>query len=120
MRSTRCVLFLAAGLLTGAQSLLAHHALAAQYDLNRSVTVTGTVTKVEWANPHVRLYLDTNRSGATDVMHWKLELASPNLLYLSGLKIDSLRRGDHVTVSAHPARDGSNLGYAETIGHSPR
>jgi len=119
MQSKRYVLFLAAGMLTGALPALAHHALATQYDLNRSITVTGTVTKIEWANPHVRLYLNTNASGATDVMHWELEMASPNLLYLTGLKIDSLRRGDQVTVSAHPARNGSNLGYAQSISHSP-
>jgi len=119
MLSTRSVLFLAAGVLTGAQPVLAHHALAAEYDLNRSITVTGTVTKVEWSNPHVRLYLNTNGSRAADVMHWELEMASPNLLYLSGLKIDSLRRGDQVTVNAHPARNGSNLGYAQKIVHSP-
>ena len=119
MRSTRCVLFLAAAILAGTRPTLAHHSLATQYDLNRSITVAGTVTKVEWGNPHVRLYLNTSGSSATDVMHWELELASPNMLYLNGLKIDSLRKGDHVTVSAHPARDGSNLGYAQKVSHSP-
>ena len=96
----------------------AHHALAAQYDLNRSVVVSGTVTKVEWTNPHVRLYLDTTRSRENDVMHWQLEMASPNLLVLGGLKIDSLRRGDQVTVNANPARDGSNQGYARKVSHA--
>lgn len=119
MRSKWYVLFLAAGTLAGVRPTLAHHALAAEYDLNRSITVSGTVTKVEWANPHVHIYLNTNRSGVTDIMHWELEMASPNLLYLSGLKIDSLRIGDQVTVSAHPARDGSNLGYAQKISHRP-
>ena len=93
MRSTRYALFWAAGILA-ARPTLAHHSLASEYDLNRSITVTGTVTKVAWANPHVRLYLNTNGSVATDVMHWELEMASPNLLYLSGLKIDSLRQKD--------------------------
>ena len=119
MRSTGCVLFLAAAILTGARPTLAHHALAAEYDLNRSITVTGTVTKVDWANPHVRLYLNTSSSGATEIMHWELVMASPNLLYLHGLTIDSLRIGDQVTVSAHPARDGSNLAYAQKISHNP-
>ena len=119
MRFTRYFLFLAARMLTGARPILAHHALAAEYDLNRSVTVIGTVTKVEWANPHVRLYVNTFGSSTTDVMHWELEMASPNLLYLRGLKIDSLRKGDQVTVTAYPARDGSNLGYAQSISHGP-
>jgi hypothetical protein len=119
MRCARYVLVWAAAILAGARPTLAHHALASEYDLNRSITLSGTVTKVEWANPHVRLYLNTNKPGATDVMHWELEMASPNLLYLNGLKIDSLRTGDQVTVRAHPARDGSNLGYAQKIIHSP-
>ena len=119
MRFMRCALFLTAAILGGARPTLAHHALASKYDLNRSVTVTGTVTKVEWGNPHVRLYLNTNGSSAADVMHWELEMASPNLLYLSGLKIDNLRIGDQVTISAHPARDGSNEGYAQKITHNP-
>jgi hypothetical protein len=106
-------------MVTGAGPTLAHHALATEYDLNRSVTVVGTVTKFEWANPHVHLYLDTPAARGSDPMHWELEMASPNLLVLHGLKIDSLRTGDQVTVTAHPARNGTNLGYALKIGHSP-
>lgn len=118
MKFTRSVLFLTGGIIAASIPALAHHALASEYDLNRSVTVTGTVTKVEWINPHVRLYLDTNGSAKSDIMHWQLEMASPNLLVLNGLKIDSLRRGDQVIVSANPARDGSNLGYARKVSHS--
>jgi hypothetical protein len=119
MRSTRYVLFWAAGILAGVRPIAAHHALAAEYDLNRSITVMGTVTRVEWANPHVHVFLNTSASGAAELMHWELVMSSPNLLYLGGLKIDSLRAGDRVTVSAHPARNGSNLGYAQKISHSP-
>jgi hypothetical protein len=67
---------------------------------------------------HVHLFLDTNVATTKDVMHWELELASPDLLVLNGLKTYSLRRGDQVTVSANPARDGSNLGYARKVSHS--
>jgi hypothetical protein len=94
---------------------LGHHALGAQYDLQRSVTVTGTVTKVEWANPHVRLNLNAREGAPSDIMHWEFEMASPNLMVLGGFKIDSLRPGDQVTVTANPARDGSKLGYARKI-----
>jgi hypothetical protein len=80
--------------------------------------VVGTVTKAEWANPHVRLFPDTDAAGGSDPMYWELEMASPNLLVLHGLKIDSLRIGDQVTVTAYPARNGSNLGYAFKITHS--
>jgi hypothetical protein len=116
MRLTRYVLFLAAGVLT--RPVFGHHSLATEYDLNRSVTVAGTVTKIEWTNPHARLYLNTSRSNGSDVMHWEFEMASPNLLVLNGLKIDSLRPGDQVTVNVNPARSGANLGYARKISHS--
>ena len=120
MRITRDLTFFVVVTTIVAGSALGHHALGAEYDLKRSVRLTGTVTKVEWANPHVRLYLDANGAGSGDVMHWELEMASPNLLILNGLKIDSLRLGDMVTVSANPARDGSNSGYARTIRRGAR
>lgn len=119
MRFARSVLFLAAGMVMGAGPTLAHHALATEYDLNRSVTVAGTVTKVEWTNPHVRLYLDTHPPGGSGPMHWELEMASPNLLVLNGLSIDSLRIGDQVTVTAYPARNRSNRGYALKVSYRP-
>ena len=118
MRFTPRVFFVGAGVLAATLPALGHHALAVQYDLNRFVTVSGTVTKIQWTNPHVHIFLDTSGATARDVMHWELEMASPNLLVLNGLKIDSLRTGDQVTVSANPARDGSNLGYARKVSHS--
>ena len=88
----------------------AHHALAAQYDLNRSVVVSGTVTKVEWTNPHVRLYLDATGSRENDVMHWQLEMASPNLLVLGGLKIDNWPLQTGATLSC--------VGIGSSVGNS--
>jgi hypothetical protein len=109
------VLLFVAGIAVGAAPALGHHSLNQQFDLMQSIMLSGTVTRVDWSNPHVRLYLDTNRSGASDVMHWELEMSSPNQLILHGIKFDNLRRGDRITVTAHPARDGSNWGYAQTI-----
>lgn len=116
MRFTGYVLFSMICWLMVAVPARGHHALAAEYDLSRSIVVTGTVKKVDWINPHVLLYLDTR--GSKDPMHWELEMSSPNLLALHGLKIDSLRPGDNVTVTANPARNGSNLGYARVVSHS--
>lgn len=115
MRFTMRVLLLVAGLAVGAGSALGHHSLSQQFDLMRSITLRGTVTRVDWANPHVRLYLDTNESGSSDVLHWELEMSSPNLLIMQGIRIDNLRRYDRITVTAYPARDGSNFGYAQKI-----
>jgi Family of unknown function (DUF6152) len=109
----RALLFVA-GIAVVAGPALGHHSLNQQFDLMQSITITGTVARVDWSNPHVRLYLDTG-SGASDVMHWELLMSSPNQLILHGIKFDELRRGDRVTVTAHPARDGSNWGYAQKI-----
>ena len=113
----RTLLFVT-GIAVGAGPALAHHSLSQQFDLMQSIMLTGTVTKVDWSNPHVRLYLDTG-SGPSDVMHWELEMSSPNQLILHGIRFDNLRRGDRITVTAHPARNGSNWGYAQKIS-SPR
>jgi hypothetical protein len=110
-----CVILFVTGMAIGAGTALAHHSLSGQFDLMRSVMLRGLITRVDWANPHVRLYLDSNGSGPSDVMHWELEMASPNLLVLHGIRFDNLRRGDRITVTAYPARDGSNLGYAQKI-----
>jgi Family of unknown function (DUF6152)/Putative esterase len=115
MKLTKRVLLFVAGIAVGAGPALGHHSLSEQFDLMQSIMLTGTVTKVDWSNPHVRLYLDTNGSGASEVMHWELLMSSPNQLILHGIKFDKLRRGDRITVTAHPARDGSNWGYAQKI-----
>jgi hypothetical protein len=115
MSLPRSVFVFVAGIAIAAGSALGHHALGTKYDLQQSVTVTGTVTKFEWANPHVHLNLNAGEGRPSDIMHWEFEMASPNLMVVSGFKIDSLRPGDRVTVTANPARDGSKLGYARTI-----
>jgi Family of unknown function (DUF6152) len=110
----RALLFVT-GIAVAAGPALGHHSLSEQFDLMQSIMLTGTVTKVDWSNPHVRLYLDTNGSRSSDVMHWELLMSSPNQLILQGIRFDDLRRGDRITVTAHPARDGSNWGYAQKI-----
>jgi Family of unknown function (DUF6152) len=115
MRFTVRALLFVAGIAVVAGPALAHHSLSQQFDLMQSIMLTGTVTKVDWSNPHVRLYLDTNGSRPSEVMHWEVEMSSPNQMILNGIRFDKLRRGDRITVTAHPARDGSNWGYAQTI-----
>jgi hypothetical protein len=92
----------------------AHHSLSAEYDLNRTIMLKGTVTKIAWGNPHARLYIDV-QDAASGVMSWEFVMASPNMLMLNGWKIDTLRRGDHVLVYAHPARHSENVGYANRV-----
>ena len=93
---------------------LAHHSFTAQYDSSKPVTVTGTVTKIEWTNPHARFYVDAkDASGA--VTNWELELCSPNTLIRYGWKRDSMKVGESVTVEGYLARDGSKTANAKTV-----
>lgn len=100
--------------LLAAGPALAHHALAKTYDTRQSIVLDGTVTKIAWDNPHVHLYLQAMDKPGTDV-GWEFEMGSPNLLLMNGWKLNTFKRGDHVTVTAYPARDGSRLGYASKV-----
>jgi len=105
---------IAACLVTAAVPVLAHHSFAAEYDNNKPLTLTGTVTKVEWMNPHARFYIDVkDQSGK--VSNWEFELGSPNGLMRRGWTRNSLKEGDVVSVTGYHAKDGSNLGNARTI-----
>jgi len=115
MKAHRAVLVAALSLLFLTTAVVAHHAVGEEYDSEKPITLKGTVTKVEWANPHARLYVEGTTTRSTDLINWEVLLASPNLLALNGLKINSLRPGDHVTVSAYPARNGSHLAYANKV-----
>jgi len=100
-------------LLTAALPLLAHHSFAAQYDRTKSIMLKGTVTKVEWMNPHVYFYIDVKDDSA-HIAKWAIEGGAPSMLYRSGWRLDSLKVGDEVTVDGWLAKDGSNLANMRT------
>jgi hypothetical protein len=87
--------------------VIAHHSFAAQYDREKTITLNGTVTRVEWMNPHVYFYMDVKDT--TGVVHWAVEGGAPTSLYRAGWRKDSLKAGDVVTVHGFLARDGSRL-----------
>jgi len=89
-------------LLTLAMPLLAHHSTA-EFDLTRSVTITGVVTKFTWANPHSYIELDV------DGEHWRLEVEALNLLRRYGWTKDSLKSGDKISCIGAPAKDPATL-----------
>ena len=92
----------------------AHHSFAAEYDANKPVTLKGTVSKVEWTNPHARFYVDVKDDKGA-VTTWNLELASPNVLRRNGWTRTSLNVGDEVTVEGARAKDGSTMANARVV-----
>jgi len=93
---------------------LAHHAFAAEFDRQKPVTITGTVTKVEWANPHARFYVDA-KDETGKVNNWDFELGSPNGLMRRGWTRNSLKIGDTVTVTGWRAKNAPHVANAGTV-----
>ena len=89
-----------------AVSLSAHHAFAAEFDANKPVSFKGTVTKMEWTNPHVWLHLDVKKTDGT-VENWAFEAGTPNVLFRRGFTKNSLLPGTEVVVDGYQAKDGS-------------
>ena len=94
-------------LMAATSPLFAHHSFAMEYDEKKPIKLTGTVTKVEWANPHVRFYMDVKE--ADKVTSWEPTLPSTLHLLRRGWTRDVLAVGETTTVDAFQARDGSAL-----------
>jgi DNA/RNA endonuclease YhcR with UshA esterase domain len=114
MRAKLAILIACAGMLSTALPVFAHHSFAAEYDASKPVELHGTVTKMEWTNPHARIYLAVKDANGT-VTEWNLELASPNVLSRNGWTRHSLKEGDVVTVSGARAKDGNTMANARTV-----
>src|SRR4030095_5227636 len=97
---------LALGLSVTAASLSAHHAFAAEFDANKPVTMKGTVTKMEWLNPHVWLYMDVKQQNGT-TENWAFEAGTPNVLFRRGFTRQSLLPGTVGVIDGYRATDGS-------------
>jgi hypothetical protein len=104
----------AAALLLTAASALAHHSFAAEYDAKKPVTLTGTVTKVEWMNPHIFFYVDVKDSDGK-VTNWRGEGGNLSGLMRRGWRKDSLKVGDTVTIEGSLAKNGQPLVNARTV-----
>jgi hypothetical protein len=104
----------AAGVLAAVLQMAAHHSGAAVFDQDKPISLTGTVTSVEWVNPHAHFYIDV-KDATGKVTNWNLELASPNVLVRNGWKRTSVKQGDVVTITGQQARDNTKFGIANTI-----
>lgn len=93
---------------------MAHHAFSWEFDAGKPVTVSGTVAKVEWANPHTYFYVDV-KDDKGRVAHWIFETAGPNTLNRRGCRRDSVKEGDPVTVVGYQARGAAKIASARLI-----
>jgi hypothetical protein len=91
-----------------ADPAFAHHGTAG-YDMAKIVTLTGTVTKVDWTNPHIVIYMDA-KDPAGNVQHWSLELSAPLLMQRFGWTKNSVKAGDQLVAETHPAKNGVPVG----------
>jgi hypothetical protein len=114
------VALVVAGLI-GGTSVLAHHSFAAEFDINKPVTLQGVVTKIEWVNPHVYVYLDV-KDATGKVTPWSLSSLGPAAARRAGVTRANFGQGQQVTVLAYHAKDGSNFGFMRRMtfpdGHS--
>jgi hypothetical protein len=106
MQRSGLALRVALALATAAPPALAHHS-SAGFDDDAKITLSGTVTKFEWANPHVYIFLDGVDAASQRHANWEIEGPPPSILKQRGWSMSSLATGERVTVTAHPARDGT-------------
>jgi len=115
MRTKFVVVIAAAVLLASAGRVLAHHSFSAEFDASKPFKMTGSVTKVEWMNPHTFFYIDVADEKTKKVTNWAMEMGSPNGLMRQGWTRNSMKVGDKVTVEGSLAKDGSPTGNARTV-----
>ena len=102
------VALVSVGLLGAAASVRAHHAFAAEFDAQKPIKLEGTVTKVEWINPHAWIHIDVKRPDGT-VEQWMIEGGTPNTLLRRGITRESLKVGTVLVIDGYQARDHSLL-----------
>lgn len=109
-------IFIAIGVaaLMSAAPLAAHHAFAAEFDVNQPVKVKGTITKVEWVNPHAWLYVDVKGDDGK-VTNWRFELGAPNAMIRLGWRKESVPAGLEVSITGFRAKSGDNVGNGRSI-----
>ena len=114
MRTKLSVLLAGLGLLVAAVPVLAHHSFAAEFDAKKPVKLSGTVTKMEWINPHAWIYIDVKNTDGT-VTNWMVEAGAPNALLRRGWTKNSLLPGTEIVIEGYQAKDGANRANGRDI-----
>ena len=111
---TTIVLFIGLGLLFNQASASAHHATAAQYDISKTVMFKGVITKLDWANPHIHVYMDVK--GENDRREsWNVEFASPGGVIVAGLTKDLLKAGTRIAIKGYPSKSAAQSACATEV-----
>jgi hypothetical protein len=95
------------------RTAFAHHGVAG-YDMTKTITLHGTVTKFDWSNPHVVVYLDAKNEGG-EMQHWTIEFAAPVHMVRAGWSKSCMKTGDDIVIDTHPSRNGAPIGITSTI-----
>jgi len=114
MRTKALIAVVLSGLLLAAKPIWAHHAFAAEFDINKPVKLSGKVTKMEWVNPHAWIHIDVMGSDGK-VESWMVEGGSPNILLRRGFTKESLQVGTELTVEGYRAKNGMNRANGSNI-----
>src|SRR5262245_37318276 len=114
IRTMKVIYLLACSLLAGSVSLAAHHSFAAEYAGDKPVTVSGTVARVDWLNPHIYFYVDVKDDKGV-VTQWKFEGYPPNMLVRQGWKRDTMKVGDTITVFGWRARVNPTQAHSRQV-----
>lgn len=93
----------------------AHHSFSAEFDRDKPIKLTGTITKVEWTNPHARIYIDVEDEATGEVVNWDFELGPPNGLMRQGWNRNSLRQGHVVTINGFLSKDQAHVANARSV-----
>ena len=113
MKLRLCLLAIC-GVLLASTPIMAHHSFAAEYDRDKKVKVTGTVTKFDLSNPHSWVYVDVKEADGT-VASWAFETASAGALYRRGIRKDTFKTGMVITITGFGAKDNSHTADAQDV-----
>ncbi len=114
MKRTWMIVLAAVAAVLLEQPAIAHHSFDAEFDRAKPITLKGSVTKVEWGNPHIWIFIDVKDEKGT-VANWGVEGGAPNALFREGWRKDSVKYGDTLTVEGNMAKDGSLRANANRV-----